>query len=190
MIVEDYKSKIHDLNARKNLLEDKLAEEKKDAEEAIVLLETSQEAQKTIQIIAQTIQQQAHQKISEIVSKCLDAVFDDPYELKIDFQQKRGKTEAKLLLVRDGVELDDPLNASGGGVIDVAAFALRIACLCLTKPQKRRLIVLDEPFKFVSQEYRHRLVRMLKALSDDMKIQFLIVTHLDNFEIGKVVKIN
>lgn len=143
-------------------------------------------AQDVAQKVAAAVQQQAHARIAEVVSRCLGAVFDDPYEFKVEFERKRGKTEARLTFVRDGVEVD-PVTAAGGGVVDVAAFALRLAALVLQFPAPRRLMVLDEPFRFVSKDRTPRLRSLLRALSHEMGVQFVIVTHDPGLEIGKVV---
>lgn len=148
----------------------------------------AKEAQVILQELAQAVQQEAHAKIAEVVSLCLSIVFEDPYEFKITFHRKRGRTEAKLSFVRNGLEVD-PLTASGGGVVDVAAFALRVACLVLHKPPLRRLLVLDEPFRFVSVEYQDNVRSMLEQVADRMKIQIILVTHNDNMVVGKVVKL-
>lgn len=146
-------------------------------------------AQALIQAVAQRVQQSAHQQIASIVSRCLSAVFGEgAYKFKIHFDRKRGKTEARMVLVRGGAEFH-PMDAAGGGVIDVASFALRVAALILTQPARRRLLVLDEPFKHVSAEYRPRVREMIETLADELSIQFLIVTHSSEFEIGKVVRL-
>lgn len=145
------------------------------------------EASVFLQQVAQAVQQQAHQRLAHVVTRCL-AVFDEPYEFKIIFERKRGRTEARLVFVRDGEEID-PEDASGGGVLDVAAFALRIAVLVLARPKRRRLVVLDEPFKFVSEEYRPAVRDLLEQLARDLKMQFVIVTHIRELECGKVIRI-
>lgn len=138
--------------------------------------------------VAAEVQRTAHRRIADIVSRSLIAVFDEPYEFKINFEQKRGKTEARLTFVRDGSEID-PMEASGGGVVDVAAFALRLSCLLLSKPALRRLLVLDEPFRFVSAEYRPRVRALVESLASELDCQFLIVTHQDEFRIGDVIEL-
>lgn len=148
----------------------------------------SEEAQKTLQLVAQTVQQQAHDRIAGVVTRCLAAVFEDPYEFKVLFEQKRGKTEARLVFVRDGKELD-PMTASGGGVVDVAAFALRLSCLMLSRPPVRKVLVMDEPMKFVSERYRERVRQMLEGLSHDLGVQMIFVTHMDALRTGHVVEI-
>lgn len=151
-------------------------------------LESVQEAQVIVQSIVQTIQETAHKQIAGVVSSCLSTVFDEPYIFKINFEQKRGRTEANLKFERGGMEVD-PLTASGGGVVDVAAFALRVSCLMLSKPAVRRLIIMDEPFKFVSAEYRENIKIMLEELSEKFNIQMIMVTHIDELKTGKVIRI-
>ena len=150
--------------------------------------ENAKEAQAIVQTVASSIQEQAHSKIASVVSRCLDSVFDEPYEFQIQFERKRGKTEARLVFVRDEHEYS-PIDSSGGGVIDVAAFALRVACLMLSVPAKRRTIVLDEPFKFVSIEYRDSIREMIELLSEEMSVQFIIVTHIPEIKCGKVIEV-
>lgn len=170
-------------------LESKLTDLEASHKRAQLRLQRAQEAQEVLQHLAQAVQQQVHQRISEVVTSCLAAVFEGgSYEFRIVFERKRGRTEASLRFVRDGLELD-PLTATGGGMVDVAAFALRVACLILHRPRLSRVIVLDEPFKFVSAQYRQNIRVMLEKLSQDMDIQIIMVTHIEELEIGDVIEL-
>jgi DNA repair exonuclease SbcCD ATPase subunit len=146
------------------------------------------EALAIAQSVAQKIQETAHAKIATIVTRSLQAVFSDPYEFKINFEQKRGRTEASLVFVRDGKEFD-PLDSTGGGPVDVASFALRISALLLSQPPVRRLFVMDEPLKFLSSEYRPRMAELILALAKELDLQFLITTHSPEFAVGKVISL-
>ena len=148
-----------------------------------------QEARSVVTNIAQQVQENAHQQIAAVVTSALEAVFDDPYEFVIRFERKRNRTEAVLEFTRDDNPVN-PLEAAGGGVVDVAAFALRVACMTLSKPRIRSLLVLDEPFRFVSRNYRERLRDLIQTLSERLEIQFVIVTHIDELELGKVVRLS
>jgi len=147
------------------------------------------DARTLTQDVAQQVQQQAHSQIAGVVSRCLETVFDQPYKFIIHFERKRGRTEARLSFEREGLEVD-PMTASGGGVIDVAAFALRLACLMLSSPPLRKVLILDEPFKFVSEEYRENIVSLLQTLSTEMGVQFIFVTHIDELKTGKVIQLS
>ena len=151
-------------------------------------VENATKAQKIIQIVAETVQKQVHKKIAGVVTRCLETVFgeDDAYEFEIQFEQKRGKTEANLFFVRNGKEID-PTGGAGGGVVDVAAFALRLSCLLLSQPARRRLLVLDESFKMLSETFRPAVRELLMALARDMNVQIIMITHSMELVAGKVV---
>ncbi len=152
-------------------------------------LRHARQAQALAQRVAAGVQAAAHSQIAAVVSRCLTAVFGpETYQFKIAFEQKRGRTEARLLLTRGGLELD-PLDSAGGGVVDVAAFALRLAALVLERPARRRLLCLDEPWKHLSTEYRPALRELVEVLAREMGVQFLLITHSPEFEIGKVVRL-
>lgn len=138
------------------------------------------------QNVAGAIQTIAHHRIASIVTRCLNAIFDDPYEFEIIFERKRGKTEARPILKRNGSVIDDPVSASGGGVIDVASFALRLAAIVLSKPSKRKVLILDEPFKFVSKKYRGRIGQMLQEICEGYGVQTIMVTHIDELKTGNI----
>lgn len=187
--LERYRQKANKLMADRRHTLLRVKEERIALETAKANLENATKAQVFVQEIAQGVQQHAHAKIAGVVSRCLSAVFgDEAPSFEIKFEQKRGKTEARLVFVKDGEEMD-PKGSSGGGVVDVAAFALRLACLVLTKPSPRRLLLLDEPFRFVSKDYLPNVAELLKELAAEMNVQLVIVTHNSEIEIGKVVQI-
>lgn len=133
-------------------------------------------AREIITIVAKETQQQLEMRITNIVSMALAAVFPDPYQFKLVFNERRNQTEADLLLVRDGEELS-PVEGAGGGVLDVTSFALRIAVLLMSN--YRRVIILDEPFRHLSADLQPKASEMMKMLSDKLGIQFIMVSHED-----------
>lgn len=145
-----------------------------------------------VQTVATTVQQTVHAKLAGVVTHCLRAVFEDPYEFQIVFEMKRGRTEAKLVFVRRGMVLDDPVHEVGGGVLEVAAFALRVACLVIEKPLKRRLLVLDEPFgRLRGEANRQRMRDLVLSLARDFGVQFILnLDHISypEFVLGDVIE--
>lgn len=148
----------------------------------------TEKAQGIAQAVAQEVQEQAHKQVADMVTRCLRTVFDDPYTFQISFERLRGRTEAVLSFLRNGLTVD-PMDASGGGVVDVAGFALRLSCLLLSRPPLRRFVILDEPFKFVSEQHWPRLRALLHSLAEELHIQFLIITHIQELQTGKVVSL-
>ena len=72
----------------------------------------------------------------------------------------------------------------------MASFALRVACLILSQPERRRLLILDEPFKFVHPpERRPRLVAMLEMLANEFGVQVIMITGIDELRCGAVLEL-
>jgi hypothetical protein len=193
MTLTKYRNKVNQLLAKKRSVEDRLEIEKTSLEKCEQEGIDVQAAQEIAQHTAQAIQQQAHQKISSLVTRCQEAVFDNPYDFVIKFERKRGKTEAQLTMVRDGKEFTDPKNEVGGGPVDIASLALRLACVVLSKPKRRRLLVLDEPFRNVrGKENKQRLRRLLLELAEELDFQFILNVDADaypEFALGTIIEL-
>lgn len=151
---------------------------KKYSEKKLKLIE---EAQIFLQKVAQSTQEKLKFQIEDIVNLALESVFPDEYLFQMNFEVSRGKTEAELVFQdkRTGQTIN-PMEASGGGVIDITTFALRIAAFALESGTDN-LIILDEPFKFVSRDLQERAGEILKTLSEKMKLQVIMVTHIPEF---------
>ena len=142
-----------------------------------------EQAREVIRTVALETQTQLQYHIGDITSLALEAVFADPYALVAEFVQRRNKTECDLYFEREG-ERVDPISASGGGAVDVAAFALRIASWSMNHPKTRNVIILDEPMRFLSEVYQEKASMMIKEVSEKLGIQFLIVTHVPTLTAG------
>lgn len=136
------------------------------------------DAQAFLQDVAQKTQSKLKLQIEDIVNLALETCFPNEYEFRIDFNVSRGKTEAELIFLSKltGNKID-PMNASGGGVVDLTSFALRIACYTL-QYNTNNVIVLDEPFRFISRDLQDKAGQILKSLSQKLGLQIIMVTHI------------
>lgn len=148
-------------------------------------IKTQQKRQKTIekvQVLIQNTAKETQEKlryhIEDIVNTALDTCFPGEYSFVVDFQIKRGKTEAELYLDKDGEKIN-PIDASGGGVVDIASFALRLSAWTLSHTDN--VIALDEPAKFLSRDLRPLFGDILKTLSEKLNLQIIMVTHDSEF---------
>ena len=120
----------------------------------------------------------------------LAAIFGEhAYTLSARAVAARGKTEVTLSFISPQGHEVDPLTASGGGAVDVAAFALRVAAVLMTRPQARSVMVMDEPFKFLSEDHRPAAAQLLLELADNIGFQFILVTHFPELAVGTVVRL-
>jgi len=138
-----------------------------------------EQAQALLQKVAQDTQEQLKIHVEDIVQLALDAIFPDKYTFEIRFEIAYGKTTAELIFIsKQSGHIIDPMIASGGGVVDVCSFALRLACWTLSRGIDR-VIILDEPFRFLSKNLQERAGTLLKELSYKLGIQIIMTTHLD-----------
>ena len=189
-LLSERRRQIDRLLLRLATAKERVREEKQEGRRAQCELQHTGDARVIVQEIAQRVQETTHARIAIVVTRCLQAVWGDRYEFRIEFEKKRGKTEARLLFVRhDGLELD-PLEESSGGVVDVAAFALRLASIVMTRPCRRRLVVLDEPFKNVRGAiYQERVRQMVEQVSKDLEFQVVLNTDLEAIQTGEIVSL-
>lgn len=137
------------------------------------------EAQVLIQKAAVVTQDGLRSRFESIVQSCLDAVFPHEYVFHMDFVARKGATEVDISLeplngVKDGDDRRmDPRDANGGGIMDIIALGLRMACLTLSG--SRRTLVLDEPFKMIRQEPRKRLGEVVNAMARKLGVQVIMV---------------
>ena len=146
-----------------------------DAKNRLALLE---EAQAFLQKVANDTQEHLRFQIEDIVNLALETCFPNEYEFSIVFDIRAGKTEAGLSFIsrRTGRAID-PMNASGGGVVDLTAFALRVASYALDNSCDN-VIILDEPYKCLSRDLQHRAGEILKRLAEKLQVQIIMVTHI------------
>lgn len=136
--------------------------------------------EKALEIVKQVglaTQKQLEYHLAEQVSLAMEAVFDDPYTLVVDFQEKRGKTEVALLFSRRGMEFP-PMGNAGGGAIDIASLALRIAYWSMRQDKKvRPLLLLDEPFsRLKGEDANKRALALVQEISKQLGIQVIMVS--------------
>lgn len=127
-----------------------------------------------IQETAKETQDQLRIHIQDLVQSALNAVFPGVYDFRLVFTPRRGRTEVDIYLDKDGTQVN-PMDSSGGGVVDVVSFALRVVSWSISGTEPT--LVLDEPLKWVSQNLRPRCAELIRALSERLKLQIIMVTH-------------
>ena len=137
-----------------------------------------EQAIEIVKVVGLKTQEKLQYEISEITTMALDTVFDESYVLSAEFVERRGKTECDLLLKTDEMTID-PLSASGGGVVDVLSFALRVAAYSMQHPKVRPVLLLDEPFTHLSDQLLPKACLLLKRISEELNVQLIIITHAE-----------
>jgi DNA repair exonuclease SbcCD ATPase subunit len=172
-IINDKKAILYDLNKRAELLDIELKEldvQEKSIERALWIL----------QEVSKQTQEQLEFRISELINLALFSTFPESYTFKINYEIKRNKTETRFYLVDNKGHRLDPLTSTGGGVVDIISFALRISLWSLSARKIRPIIILDEPFPFLDNSLQEDSSKLLKELAKKLQLQIIVVTHVQN----------
>lgn len=155
-----------------------------DIEKEIILLKDYSDVLSKVSILFQKTSTygriQAKKQVEELVTKCLQFIFETDVEFLIELTESRGISQAEFFVISnyDGYKVKTkPELARGGGVIDIISIALRIAFIQIHKPLVEGPIILDEPGKHVSSDYIFNLGEFLKQTSTMFRRQIIMVTH-------------
>lgn len=114
-------------------------------------------------------------RIETTVTNGLRLVFDDP-TLGLKILKKEGARGNSYEPVGQQGEVEGPfLDTFGGGIVNVAAFLLRI--IMLKRFKLARFLVLDESFNNVSAQYLPMVSELLRSLARDGGYTIFAVTH-------------
>ena len=140
-------------------------------------LHQHEKALEIVKYVGLNMQKQLEYHLSTQVSLAMEAIFDEPYKLKVNFIEKRGKTEVELLFVKRDLEFP-PIGSAGGGAIDIASLALRIAYWSMRQDTKvRPLLLLDEPFsRLKGEDANKRALAIVQEISQKLGLQIITVS--------------
>lgn len=178
---DQMKSKVEEMRLEKRSLQRRLQDEKERHGNLATKLSNLEKAHSIIQIVAQSTQQNLQYHFSKLVTSALKGISSEWPDFEVEFVPRRNRTECDLLFSQNGVR-QHPLESSGGGPKDVASFALRCAYWAIRK--NRRVLILDEPFKYVSPDLQGETSEMVKSLSSSLKLQILMVSHQTDINIA------
>lgn len=139
-----------------------------------------QEAKRIIQEVAIQTQKQVEIKFCELFNTAQEIVFPDPYKGVLDFKYTDVTSAVNLYFEKDGVRML-PGKETGGGCIDVGAFAFRVSGLminrCFKNKNLQKVLILDEPGKHIKgMDANKKFIEMIRLISRKTGIQIIMVS--------------
>ena len=145
-------------------------------------------ARELLKEIGLKTQQSLQFHMSNLTSMAMEAVFADPYAVKIEFVPRRNKTECDIFFMR-GNSQRDPMESTGLGTADIGGFALRVASWCIQKNKTRPILLLDEPYSHLKGVIENQnAIQMMQEISDKLGLQIISISDerapIDDIEQG------
>lgn len=114
--------------------------------------------------------------LSDICTKAIRAVFfEKDIKFVVKFVERRNTSECDMYVVDSELGEFDVLDDRGHGLADIVSIALRMAYISLSNNDK--VLLLDEPTRNLDIEREPYGSQMIKDLSKELGMQFIIVTH-------------
>lgn len=180
--VDDLKKLSAELETERRQLEKGLQVLEENKKKEQVYVEEATKIRDLIIAVTESMSHDIKEKLSSIVSTALSSVWDVPPSFKMELVTRRNQLEVDIFYEEDGKQYNT--KNSGGGVKDVTSFALKVGMWSLSSENLRPTFVMDEPFKDVSPDLQHRVGDLLKKLSDELGIQFIMVSHAEDINIS------
>jgi len=179
----EYRDRLIALKSERDVKQDQLNKSIVRLEQLRKEIQNIEKASEHIKSIAKFAMEDLRKYLSEKVTQAIKIVSPD-LEFVINFVNKRNTIETEFLIYDTKLGFyADPIEASGGGLSDIIAFALRMLFWSVDK-DRRSTLILDEPFKFVSTDISDE--ELLNMVSKVFGVQLIVVSHkeklIDNLQ--------
>jgi ABC-type dipeptide/oligopeptide/nickel transport system ATPase component len=140
-------------------------------------IESHEKARWVLTEILKNTQEETKKRIESLVTLAIRSVFEDrDFSFRLNFERKNNKMTVSPKIIENSEEYDP--DEVGGSMIDIVSIALRVILWSMKYPKTRNVLILDEPFRFTGKLIT-KAGHMLKYLSDELKLQIILVSHDD-----------
>jgi len=181
--VDELKKLAGELEAEKKQIEKSLERQKEQKAEEVECVSEATKIRDLIVGVTKSMSHDIKERLSSIVSTALSSVWDNPPSFCMELVNRRNQLEIDIFYEESGRKYN-PVTGSGGGVKDMTSFALKVGMWTLSSENLRPAFIMDEPFKDVSPDLQHRVGDLLKKLSDELGLQFIMVSHAEDINIS------
>lgn|SRR3990167_924727 len=182
---QNIEKRFYKLKGVKNSLEKIISDYEKQIAEVKLKEVDIEKCLKVLQTLIEMKKEKIKNRIENLVTKGLRTIFErEDYRFEIEMELKRGSMSARpILYSRFGNKefSTDIIDGHGGGVVDVTAFILQVIVLLALSNKLEKVIIADEAFKHVSQEYLSNVAQFMQYLNEITGIQIIMVTHKSEF---------
>jgi DNA repair exonuclease SbcCD ATPase subunit len=162
----DKKQILEDIQKQETLLAQKKADFEVVCRVQLMLQQTANRIQNTLKIFINGINQQA-----------LDIAFPG-YTFNMEFSTKNNVSHAGIYVENHG-RRQKPMDSNGGGLGNIIAICSQMGAKKMS--HTRNVIMADQPMKDLSKGNKEELaMEMLKTLTSEMKLQYIMISHIDS----------
>jgi len=175
---DSLKSEFDKKNRQLSLLTEQISTQKIKLQELNNKKTTYSKSVELLNLVQLVTKQKTQESFERLVTYALRFIYSENYNFKLEFGRRGNLSEINFNVQTPDFEgAFDPLDTSGGGVLDILSLALRICLIELSCPKIEGFILLDEPFKHLSKEYLIQAEKFLEAINKKIGRQIILITH-------------
>lgn len=114
--------------------------------------------------------------IEDLVSSCLSSTFGNKYTFEIQAEEKHNQQEYHFYLNRNGLLLEPREDMCGDSLLDICNVGIRTASMVID-PTIEPVFLWDQPFTNLRHDKKPFVKDLIKELSNELDIQFIIINH-------------
>jgi len=176
-------SKLNSLKGQSNLLNSQISTSKNKLEQLSHKKLVYSKSVELLSFLSEITKQQTKEGFNSLITYALRYVFGEPYKFSLEFGRRGNYEEVDFkILAPNREEANDPINSEGGGLLDLISLALRIVLLELSRPKNNSFLILDEPCKHLSLQYRPKIGKFFEYISQKTNRQLIIITHFEELK--------
>lgn len=130
-----------------------------------------------LQQLSRSVQERFLGSIANLVSDGLSSVFKTQIKLLITPEVRNRQVTLDFNLENDDGTITPVTDARGGGLVTLCGVIFQMIMVRLMRDSVRQVIILDEPFAHLSDEYQPAAGELLRSMSQDLDIQVILVSH-------------
>ncbi len=117
-----------------------------------------------------------------LVTYAVKFIYGDNYKFHLDFGTRGNLQELNFSIeTPEFNEKYDPMDTSGGGILDIISLALRIVLMEVSMPKIKGFLLMDEGLKHLSENYLPNANQFLTEISNKLNRQIIFISHESEF---------
>ncbi|MBI3411387.1 MAG: DNA repair protein [Planctomycetes bacterium] len=173
------RNKLERLQERRQLLQQNRVAKAVDLQKVTDYLGIADAVDDALEVLSEELFGKLVKVLEAQLTKALEEVLDQPIELKVTRDYKRGGATMSFHIERDG-NPEDIMKGQGGSVANILSVGLRMFALkTLDAAVHDRFLVLDEQDCWLRPDLVPRLVKIVHDAGRTLGFQVLMISHHD-----------
>lgn len=176
--LDELTSKVSSLKGQENLLSEQIGSSKENIQEYRTKRIVYKKSIEFLTIVQGATKEKIKKGFEQIVTYALRFIYSSDYKFELEFERIGNLQKLDFnIKTPDKQNPLNPMDTSGGGVLNILSLALRVSLLELIRPKLEGFLVLDEPFHNLSKEYMEQAHKFIEAINKKMGRQIILITH-------------